>query len=401
MQKILIVDDDKDLCFLLNRFLTRKGYQVTVRYTGLQAIDYLANAEPDLLITDLGLGDIDGITILNKAKELYQNLPVIIITGFSDIKTSATAMRQGAFDYVMKPLLPEQILLTVQEALESRKRGLSNAANYHFNDKEVKEYYFWGNSEPSTKLFRQMHLVAPTNHNIIIYGEDGAGKHAIAHEIHKLSKRSHFPLVLVNVTGISKKNIAEVFFGKEIQEAGKRKEEKGIFDQVNGGTLFIADPQLLPPEVQERFLGFLRKGVWVREGGKKEMDLDIRVFVSSNILLWDATRTGELNEALYHRLNDFTISISPLRERKEEIPDLVTHFIKMNNESLGTNLKGVTPEALMILKSHNWPDNIRELKSILQKAALQCSGQNIGAECLPFEISRPGQLVAGVESDDI
>lgn len=394
MQKILIVDDDKDLCFLLNRFLTRKGYHITLMHTGLQAVDCLESTEPDLLISDLSLGDIDGITLLIKAKELYPNLPVIIITGFSDVKTSAIAMRHGAFDYVMKPLLPEQILLTVQEALESRKRGANNLSNYQFSDKELSEYYFWGNSEPSKKLFRQMHLVAPTHHNIIIYGEDGAGKRSIAHEIHKLSKRSHRPFVLVNSAGLPKKNIAAALFGSiTISEDGNSKEEKGILDQVNGGTLFIRDPQLLPCDIQERFLGFLRQRAWVREGGIKSMEMDIRVFASSTILLWDATRSGELNEALYHRLNDFTIVISPLRERKDEIPDLVSHFLKMNNDTLGTYIKGVTPEALTVLKKHNWPDNIRELKNVIQKAALQCSGNSIGAECLPLEISHTGKLV--------
>ena len=239
MQKILIVDDDKDLCFLLKRFLTRKGYDVIAIYNGLDAIKYLEASEPDLVISDLGLGDIDGITLLNKSKELYYNLPVIIITGFSDIKTSATAMRQGAFDYVMKPLLPEQILLTVQEALESKKRRLTKTTGYHFSDKDLQEYYFWGNSEQSKKLFRQMHLVAPTNPNIIIYGEDGAGKKSIAHEIHKLSKRSHMPFILVNTTGMSKK-IAALLFGTQTKNAdGGINEELGILDQANGGTLFI------------------------------------------------------------------------------------------------------------------------------------------------------------------
>lgn len=394
MQKILIVDDDKDLCFLLNRFLTRKGYEINVAYSGLRAIDYLEETEPDLVITDLGLGDIDGITLLKKAKELYQNLPVIIITGFADIKTSAIAMQQGAFDYVMKPLLPEQILITVLEALESKKRRLASPSNYHFNEKAPKEYYFWGKTEASKKIFRLMHLVAPTNHNIIIYGEGGVGKRSIAHEIHKLSKRAHMPFVLVNTTTLTKKNAAIYFFGSEsVNENGIMEEEKGILDEANGGSLFISEPQLLPKEVQERLLRFLRQRAWVREGGSKDIEMDIRVFISGNTLLWDATRNGELVEALYHRLNDFNMTIAPLRERNAEIADLVNHFVKMNNESLGTNIKGITPEAVVVLKNHSWPDNVRELKNIIKKAALQCSGNYIGTECLPVEISRVDKVV--------
>jgi two-component system response regulator HydG len=389
MQRLLIVDDDKDLCFLLNRFLTRKGYEVTVIYNGLQAVEYLEVNEPDLLISDLGLGDIDGITLLNKAKELHPNLPVIIITGFSDIKTSAIAMRQGAFDYVMKPLLPEQMLLSVQDALESRKRGVLSSSNYHFSSKEIKEYYFWGDNDSSKKLARLVHLVAPTHHNVIIYGEDGSGKRSVAHEIHKLSKRSHLPFVLVNAGGMQARNMAAVLFGAHTDIG----EEKGLLDQANYGTMFISDPQLLSPDIQHRLLAAMRRRAWVRQGGSREIEMDIRFFVSSNTLLWEATRKGELHEELYHRLNDFTVSIAPLRERSNEIPDLVNHFLKMNNEALGINIKGTTPEALSVLKTYTWPDNIRELKNFIQKAALQCSGSYIGVECLPLEIADSRALV--------
>ncbi len=391
MQRILIVDDDKDLCFLLNRFLSRKGYAVTVMYAGLQAMEYLENNEPDLLISDLGLGDIDGISLLNRAKELYPNLPVIIITGFSDIKTSAIAMRQGAFDYVMKPLLPEQMLLTVQDALESRKRGALSNSGYHFSDKEVKEYYCWGNHESSKKLFRQVHLVAPTNHNVIIYGEDGTGKRSVGREIHKLSKRAHLPFVLLNPAGVSPKNIGAILFGA-YTDIG---EEKGLFDQANGGTIFMTDPQLLPQDIQFKLLQYMRQRAWTRQGGGRELEMDIRFFIASSQLLWDATRRGELVEDLYHKLNEFTVSITPLRERNEEIPDLANHFLKMNNDALGTNIKGITAGALSMLKTYTWYDNIRELKNFIQKAALQCSGSYIGVECLPLEMVHGGALVPG------
>jgi two-component system response regulator HydG len=386
MQRILIVDDDKDLCFLLDRFMTRKGYDVCICYSGQQAIEELERTEPDLLISDLGLGDIDGITLLNKSKEMYPGLPVIIITGFSDIRVSATAMRQGAFDYVMKPLLPEQMLLTVQDALESRKRGIY-AANYHFNEKEPKEYFFWGEGDTSKKLLRQVHLVAPTNHNLIICGEDGSGKHAIAHEVHKLSKRSHMPFVTINPEAIAAKNMSVALFGDA------NGEQTGILDEANGGTLLIADPSTLLPDIQEKFLYFMRQRAWTREGGGLHSEMDIRFVAASRKPLWDAVRSGELLEELYHRLNDFTISIPPLRERKDEIAELANHFLKLYNDSLGTQTKGITPEAMTLLKRYAWHDNVRELKNLVQKAALQCSGNNIGVECLPAEIKHAGTLV--------
>jgi two-component system response regulator HydG len=201
------------------------------------------------------------LCLLDRSKELYPNLPVIIITGFSDIKTSAIAMRQGAFDYVMKPLLPEQILLTAQEALESRKRGINNSVNYHFTDKAPKEYYFWGNSDASKKLFRLMHLVAPTDHNIIIYGEDGAGKRSIANEIHKLSKRSHMPFVLMNTTGTNKKNIAALLFGTETRtEDGSvmkafqgKNDTKDIFEMLPQ-AIAVLKKNIISPFLSESLL---------------------------------------------------------------------------------------------------------------------------------------------------
>ena len=394
MQKILIVDDDKDLCFLLKRFLNRKGFDVEVRYSGLQAIECLEGLEPDVVISDLELGDIDGITILEKVKELYHNLPVIIITGHSDIKSSALALKQGAFDYLMKPLLPEQLVLTLQRALETKKRGLASTANYHFDDNELKQQYFWDDSNQSKKLLAQIQLVAPTNYNIIIYGDSGSGKQSLAHEIHKLSKRSHLPFIPLNTNGLAKKNIATVLFGYEGRnEDGVTIENKGILDQVNGGTLFISGPEQLPKELQDRFLAFLRQRAWVREGGVKKIEMDIRVFISSHIHLWNATRNGSFNEELYHRLNEFNIVISPLRERREEIPALANHFLLMNNENLGTGIRGITPEAMKVLQNHSWYDNVRELKNTIQKAALQCAGTYIGIECLPAEISLAEKLV--------
>lgn len=395
MQRIVLVDDDRDLCFLLNRFLARKGYDITVIHTGLDAITFLEDNEPDLLISDLALGDINGITLLEKAKELYQHLPVIIITGFSDIRTSAIAMRQGAYDYVMKPLLPEQMLLSVQEALESRKRGMpaGNAVSGYYDHKETGEYYFWGSSEASRRLIRQAHLVAPANHNLVIYGEHGTGKRSLAYEIHRLSKRSQQPFVVLQASSVAARNIDAYLFGRITEKDGECMEEKGLLDEANGGTLYIANPQALPLAVQQKLLKSIRKRAFTREGGDKEKEMDIRIFVSGTILLWEEVRQGLLEEGLYHRLNEFTIHLLPLRERKEDIQELAMHFLKLNNEALGADIKGFTPDAMEALKRHTWHDNIRELRNFIKKASLQCSGNYIGIECLPFEISQAGSLV--------
>ncbi len=393
MQKILVIDDDKDLCFLLNQFLSRKGYEVTVIYSGEEALRYLENSKPDLIICDLRLEDIDGITLLGEVKEKYTDLPVIIITGHSDIKTSALAIKQGAFDYVVKPLATEQILLTIHEALNNKKDGQTSSAKIQVADKHTGEYFFWGNTDSFKILNKQVQLVAPTDHSVIIYGEDGAGKRSIASEIHKKSKRSQLPFVVMKAGALSKENAVEEVFGSETtNEAGEKEIKKGILEQANGGTLFIAEAQLLPLGVQENLLQVMRRKKMRRVGGSKEINLDTRIIISSNNLLWSATRSGKFREDLYHKLNDFNIVIAPLRQRKEDIPVFADHFLKLYSEMFGKAIKGFTPDSYAAIKNYPWHDNIRELKNVIKKVVLLNTQPYVGIESLPGEIVDPEDI---------
>lgn len=386
MQKILIIDDDKDLCFLLNQFLCRKGYEVTVKYSGEEALEYLQHARPDLIICDLRLEDIDGITLLGKVKQKYTDLPVIIITGHSDIKTSALALKQGAFDYVVKPLVTEQILLTIHEALSNKKEGQASA-NIQMADKQAGEYFFWGDTESFRMLNKQVQLVGPTDHSVIIYGEDGTGKKSIANEIHKKSKRSQQPFVVVKAGALLKDNALEEVFGSETTAAnGEKETHKGVLEQANGGTIFIVEAQLLPLEVQEKLLQVIRRKRMRRVGGTKDINMDVRVIISSNNILWSATRNGKFREDLYHKLNDFNIVIAPLRQRREDIPVLADHFLKLYNEIFSKSIKGFTTEAYSVLKNYDWHDNIRELKNVIKKVVLLNKDAHIGVESLPAEL---------------
>jgi len=392
MQKILVIDDDKDLCFLLNQFLSRKGYEVTVRYSGEDALLCLENIKPDLIICDLKLEDIDGITLLEKVKEKYTDLPVIIITGHSDIKTSALALKQGAFDYVVKPLLTEQILLTIQEALNNKKDGQTSSANIHITDKQNGDYFFWGNTDSFKTLGKQVQLVGPTDHSVIIYGEDGTGKRSVAKEIHKKSKRSQMPFVVMKAGALLKDSMLEEVFGSEtVDGAGERSIRKGILEQANGGTLFISEAQLLPLAVQEILFQVIRRKK-MRRVGAKEINIDTRVLISSNNLLWSATRNGKFREELYHKLNDFNIVLAPLRQRKEDILAFADHFLKLYSESFNKTINGFTRDSYAIIKNYEWYDNIRELKNVIKKAVLLNRDAYIGIECLPGEIVNAGNI---------
>ncbi len=391
MQKILVIDDDKDLCFLLNQFLSRKGYKVTVMYSGEEAIEYLENTKPDLILCDLRLEDIDGITLLGKVKEIYPDLRVIIITGHSDIKTSALALKQGAFDYVVKPIITEQILLTIQEALNNKKDGLVSADNRSNNDMPPGEYFFWGQTESFKKLHKQVQLVGPTENSVIIYGEDGIGKKSVAQEIHKNSKRNQMPFVVMKAGALSKENPVEEIFGSvKENESGELIIKKGVLEEANGGTLFIAEAEELPLSVQEELLHVLRKKRMHRPVGKEEISVDVRIIISSNHLLWNATRTGKFKEDLYHRLNDFNIVLAPLSQRKEDIPVLADHFLKLYSNIFNKTLKGFAPSSSSILYNHSWSDNVRELKNVIKKAVLLCEENSITSTCLPAELVNPG-----------
>jgi two-component system response regulator HydG len=397
MQKILVIDDDRDLCFLLNQFLSRKGYEVTVIYSGEEALAYLENTKPDLIICDLRLEKVDGLTLLGKVKEKYTDLPVIIITGHSDIKTSALAIKQGAFDYVVKPLATEQILFTIHEALNNKKDGQTSSTKIQVADKQAGEFFFWGNTESFKILHKQVQLVAPTDHSVILYGEDGTGKRSIAGEIHKKSKRSQLPFVTMKAGALSKENAVEEVFGTEsFSDSGEREIKKGILEQANGGTLFIAEAQLLPLAVQEILLQVIRRKKMRRAGGSREINLDVRIIISSNNLLWSATRNGQFREDLYHKLNDFNIVIAPLRQRKEDVPAFADHFLKLYTETFHKNTKGFAPETYTVIKNYAWHDNIRELKNVIKKAVLLNKGPYIGMADLPGEIIYPEKIAGGV-----
>ena len=401
MQKILVIDDDKDLCFLLNQFLSRRGYEVTLKYSSEEALQYIQHTKPDLIICDLRLEDMDGITLLGNVKQKYADLPVIIITGHSDIKTSALALKQGAFDYVVKPLVTEQILLTIHEALSNNKEGQTASTNIQMAHKQTGDYFFWPDTDSFKTLSKQVHLVAPTDLSVIIYGEDGIGKKSIANEIHKKSKRSQMPFVVLKAGALQKENAPEEVFGAEtVTETGEKEIKKGILEQANGGTLFIVEAQVLPMDVQDMLLQVMTRKKMRRVGGSKEIRMDVRVIISSNNILWSATRNGKFREDLYHKLNDFNIVIAPLRQRKEDIVVLADHFLKRYNELFNKDLKGFTSEAYAVLKKYAWHDNIRELKSVIKKAVLLNRDLYIGISSLPDEMMNKENTPADINTEE-
>jgi two-component system response regulator HydG len=409
MSKILVIDDDVDMCLLLKRFLTKNGYEVTLAHNGKKALEELERSEPNLVLCDFRLEDIDGKELLVKIKEKYPRTPVIIVTGYSDIKVAVDVMKLGAYDYVTKPLFPDEILLSIKTALQKTASQPDNAPNNGTvvtADDDQKNpargktitsgQYIFSDSPEFKSILKQIDLVSPTNYSILIYGESGSGKEAIAQEIHKRSKRKDMPFVAIDCGALSKELAGSELFGHEKGSfTGALNQKIGSFEIANGGTIFLDEVANLTYDVQVALLRVVQERKMRRIGGNKDIDLDVRIIIASNERLLDAARKGKFREDLYHRFNEFSIEVPPLRDRKYDIMIFAKHFLKLTNDELNKNIKGFTPEVEAIFKSYVWPGNLRELKNVVKRATLLCDSEYIMPTVLPFEITNFSKLQFG------
>jgi two-component system, NtrC family, response regulator HydG len=399
MQKILVVDDDRDMRLVLAKYLQKFNYQVLEAGTGKGALEILDNEIPDLILCDFKLGDMDGMALLTKMKIKYAQIPVIFITGYGDIKIAVEVMRLGAFDYVTKPLFPEEILLTIRKALEKKgdpeKPASSVPTEKSKTNLIVSGEYIFGDSPTFNSLMEQIKRVAPTNYSVIIYGETGSGKEAIAQEIHKRSKRKSKPFVAIDCGALSKELASSELFGHEKGSfTGAIFQKTGSFETANGGTIFLDEIANLPYDVQVSLLRVVQERKMRKVGSTKDTDLDVRIIIASNERLWDSERKvkSKFREDLYHRFNEFTIVVPPLRERKEDIKTFADHFLQVTNAELEKNIKGFSPEVEAIFQNYIWYGNLRELKNVIKRSVLLTDGEVVEVRTLPFEISNFSKL---------
>ncbi|HEX6916320.1 MAG TPA: sigma-54 dependent transcriptional regulator [Chitinophagaceae bacterium] len=401
MQKILVIDDDRDTCLMLNRFLTRQGFEVFEAYNGKKALDMLESVSPDLVMTDFRLGDMDGSEVVTKIKERYYHIPVLVITAYSDIKTAVEIMKMGAYDYITKPLFPDEIVVTIRKALESaanekaapvtsqepasangtvtRRRAASSSMD--------SPDYLFGSSQAMKEIYRQIELVAPTDYSVIIHGESGSGKEGLALEIHKRSRRKDKPFIPIDCGALSKDLAMSELFGHEKGSfTGAVGQKIGSFENANGGTIFLDEIANLSYEIQVGLLRVIQERKVRRVGGLQDIPLDVRIIVASNERLWDATRKGKFREDLFHRFNEFSIDIPPLRERSQDIMLYADHFLNVTTQQLGKQIKGFDKEVEEAFRNYVWYGNLRELRNVIKRAALLTDGDYIEARSLPFEI---------------
>lgn len=405
---ILVIDDDKDMCLLLRRFLTRNGYEVTGMSSGKEGLEWLEKNEPKLILCDFRLDDMTGAEILRKAKERYPQVPFIIITGYSDVKDAVDVMKMGAYDYVTKPLFPDEILVTIRKAMDASEEGEDSAqpaSSGGGRDGETKkrpsarkgiqssQEYIMGETPAFRQILQQIELVAPTNFSVIIYGESGSGKEAIAQQIHRQSLRADQPFVAIDCGALSKELAGSELFGHEKGSfTGALNQKIGSFELANGGTIFLDEISNLSYDIQVSLLRVVQERKMRRVGGNKDIALDLRIIIASNERLWDAARKGKFREDLYHRFNEFSIEVPPLRERQGDIMLFARHFLDMTNAELGKEVKGFRPEVEDILLNYVWYGNLRELRNVIKRSTLLTEGDYIEVKSLPFEITNYRRL---------
>ncbi len=399
MTKVLVIDDDRDMCLLLKKFLERNNFEVIDFTSGKRALSWYEENMPDIVLCDLRLEDISGMEVLQKMKATNPALPFLIITGYSDVRSAVEIMRHGAYDYITKPLFPDEILVTIKQALnnadnvkrqpvtqpvQKQQKNDSNA-NVEF---QMHEDYVVGPSQSFQQILKQVKLVAPTNYSVIIYGETGSGKEAVANEIHRHSKRAKEPFIAIDCGALSKDLAASELFGHEKGSfTGALNQKIGSFELANGGTIFLDEVANLSYEVQVSLLRVVQERKMRRVGGTKDIELDVRIIVASNEKLWNATKEGKFREDLYHRFNEFSIEIPPLRERREDIMHFANHFLRVTNKELEKVVKDFSPDVVNAFNNYVWHGNLRELRNVVKRAVLLSDGEIVELKSLPFEIT--------------
>lgn len=389
--KILIVDDEPDICRALEFLLKREDYAVSSVNSGEDAVERLKAENFDIVITDLKMGRVDGMAVLEKAKEISPETSVIIMTAFASIESAVEAMKKGAVDYIVKPFLNEEIRLTVQKILEQKKLIRENIAL----KQQVSQYMacreFVANSEVMLKITEMLEKVIPTKSNILILGESGTGKGLIAELIHCNSPRRDKPFISINCSAIPEGLLESELFGyKKGAFTGAVSDKLGLIPLAHQGTFFLDEIGDMPPNLQAKLLKVLETGEVYPLGDTKPKIVDVRIVSATNTDIEVRVKEGRFREDLYWRLNVIEINIPPLRERRDDIEMLVRHFMVKFAEEHKKNIKDIDKQTLSLLMEYPWPGNVRELSNVIERSVVLTGGNSIMPADLPDKIKKAG-----------
>ena len=387
MLKILIIEDDISFCKLLERFLMKNNYAVSIAFSAAEARLAIQNEEFNLILTDLRLPDADGIELLAEFKAAYPQIPVVLMTGYSEVSTAVKAIKNGASDYISKPFNPDEVLVVITNALatEATLNSIEKPTK-KIAKQVITTEYVQGISTASKKLLEHIKLVSPTDISVLIIGESGTGKEIIAQSIHQQSHRKENNFIAVDCGAIPKELAASEFFGHlKGSFTGAISDKIGYFEAANGGTIFLDEIGNLSYENQIQLLRALQERKIKPVGSNKEIEVDIRIITATNEDLREAVKNGDFREDLYHRINEFSIHSPSLVEREEDLIIFAEFFLEKANVQLHKEVIGFSKEVVTIFQNYPWPGNLRELQNCVKRATLLTQGNFIETTVLPAE----------------
>jgi two-component system response regulator AtoC len=389
-KQILVVDDEPNLRRVLRAQLERDGYDVHTAADGEQALALLHEHHIDLVITDLRMPKLDGMELLRRITALEDPMPVVMITAHGTVDTAVEALKTGAFDYITKPFDQEEVRTIVRKAVRTQDLSATEASRPSLvGGLEGGRYGIIGQSPNLVELYTVLDRVADTPTTVLVTGESGTGKELVARALHENSSRRDKPFIKVNCAAIPRDLMESELFGYERGAfTGAVGSKPGRFELASGGTLFLDEIGSIPVEMQVKLLRALQESEFERVGGVKTIRVDVRLVAATNTDLKKEIAAGGFREDLYYRLNVVPMRLPPLRERREDIPLLVSHFVRKFDARLRKNVTGIEPEALSVLLEHPWPGNIRELENVIERAVLFCDGAELRPSDLPNELHR-------------
>ncbi len=393
---ILVIDDEKNIRTGLQAALELDGYEVLLAADGAEGLDIALKSDVDLVITDLRMPGVSGEEVLRRVSTESPGIPVIVLTGHGTVENAVEAMRAGAYDFLTKPLNLDRLSLLVKRALQNRELVLQHRELEREMENRKSFEHIIGKSPAMLKVFEVLKRVAPTKASVLITGESGVGKELIANALHNLSPRQESPFIKVHCAALAETILESELFGHEKGSfTGAIARKRGRFELANTGTIFLDEIGEINQQVQIKILRVLQEKRFERVGGEETLEVDVRVVTATNRDLEKEIAEGRFREDLYYRLNVVRIHVPPLRERKDDLPLMITAFIKEFAEDNGKKIEGIDPRARSVLYAYDWPGNVRQLRNCLESAVVMTSGTVITLDDLPPSI-RAGTDAASI-----
>jgi DNA-binding NtrC family response regulator len=382
---ILIADDEKDICMALNILLTKEGYAVKEAYNGEQALAQIKKENFDIVMTDIKMEKMDGFEVLKQVQKVSPETVVIMMTAFASVGSAVEAMRAGAADYITKPFLNDEIRMTIKRLLQSRELRMENEIlRQELSQRPAAFSKIIGSSEPMQRVFAVVEKVIPSKSNILITGDSGTGKGLVAQAIHEAGQRRDKPFISINCGAIPENLLESELFGhKKGAFTSAVDDKKGLITMAHGGTLFLDEIGELPSALQVKLLHVIQTRELTPVGDTRVITVDVRIIAATNADLMQRVKEGRFREDLFYRLNVIEINMPALRERSDDIPVLIKHYLDQFTKEAEKNLKDIDYEAMQALLAYDWPGNIRELRNTMERAVVLADGDLITIHDLP------------------